>query len=198
MLPGSTERILSVSGVADAIHIAVYYIGTILLEYQERNPGPHSGIGTYRQQPQGMAAAQPSFTGVAPGAGGASAPGSQTQQIFIPNSLVGASECEKYGATLTPQLLARLVRRLTRSVPSRSARSASLSLEPRPVRGSPPTLTSVWSLSPASLSTSTSLFRCCTTASKRRRPRPPAWEAASPRNCGGDHDTILVTQEVKL
>lgn len=102
MLPGSTERILSVSGVADAIHIAVYYIGTILLEYQERNPGPHSGIGTYRQQPQGMAAAQPAFTGVAPPAtGGASAPGSQTQQIFIPNSLVGASEVKKHGAALT-------------------------------------------------------------------------------------------------
>lgn len=94
MLPGSTERILSVSGVADAIHIAVYYIGTILLEYQERNPGPHSGIGTYRQQPQGMQAQQPAFAGVAPAAAatGASAPGSQTQQIFIPNSLVGASE----------------------------------------------------------------------------------------------------------
>lgn len=99
MLPGSTERILSVSGVADAIHIAVYYIGTILLEYQERNPGPHSGIGTYRQQPQGMQAQQPQFSGVAPagpapagGGGAAAAPGSQTQQIFIPNSLVGASE----------------------------------------------------------------------------------------------------------
>lgn len=36
MLTGSTERILSVSGVADAVHIAVYYIGTILQEASER------------------------------------------------------------------------------------------------------------------------------------------------------------------
>lgn len=204
MLPGSTERILSVSGVADAIHIAVYYIGTILLEYQERNPGPHSGIGTYRQQPQGMQPQQPQFAGVAApaaapaaAAAGAAAPGSQTQQIFIPNSLVGASEFENAdGADM--QSLARRARRLTRSVPSRSARSASLSLELHLARDSLPTPMSVWSPSPASPSTSTSPSRCCTTAWKRRRPRPLAWEAASRRNCGGDHDTILVTQEVKL
>jgi poly(rC)-binding protein 2/3/4 len=105
MLPGSTERILSVSGVADAIHIAVYYIGTILLEYQERNPGPPGGA--YRQQPGGFQQGPPSnFSGPPPprgggggggGGGGAppadmAAPGSQTQQIFIPNALVGASE----------------------------------------------------------------------------------------------------------
>jgi poly(rC)-binding protein 2/3/4 len=103
MLPGSTERILSVSGVADAIHIAVYYIGTILLEYQERNPGPPGGA--YRQQPGGFQQGPPSnFSGPPPprgggggggGGGGAppadmAAPGSQTQQIFIPNALVGA------------------------------------------------------------------------------------------------------------
>ncbi|KAF7363649.1 Brix domain-containing protein [Mycena sanguinolenta] len=38
MLPGSTERVLSVAGVADAIHIATYYIGNILIEAQERMP----------------------------------------------------------------------------------------------------------------------------------------------------------------
>ncbi|KEI39005.1 uncharacterized protein L969DRAFT_88395 [Mixia osmundae IAM 14324] len=36
MLPGSTERILSISGVADAIHIAVYYTGAILAEHSDR------------------------------------------------------------------------------------------------------------------------------------------------------------------
>ena len=89
---------LSVSGVADAIHIAVYYIGTILLEYQERNPGSISG--SYRQaggrgpgfessgpRPSAPGSAGP-YTGAAPNAG----PGAQTQQIFIPNALVGASE----------------------------------------------------------------------------------------------------------
>ena len=102
------QRVLSVSGVADAIHIAVYYIGTILLEYQDRNPGSISG--SYRQA--GARSGGPggggdrsygggggsSYTpgggsggygGGAPVGGGANA---QTQQIFIPNSLVGASK----------------------------------------------------------------------------------------------------------
>ncbi|KAF7338110.1 Brix domain-containing protein [Mycena venus] len=64
MLPGSTERVLSVAGVADAIHIATYYIGNILIEAQERMPSstnssyrpstnsrrqppPHSGPSSY-------------------------------------------------------------------------------------------------------------------------------------------------------
>ncbi|ORY30988.1 hypothetical protein BCR39DRAFT_527517 [Naematelia encephala] len=87
MLPGSTERVLSVSGVADAVHIAVYYIGTILLEYQERNPG--AATGTYRQAgARGFpSAAAPAPTYVN---NTANLPGAQTQQIFIPNSLVGA------------------------------------------------------------------------------------------------------------
>ncbi|KAL7419031.1 PAB1 binding protein [Cryptotrichosporon argae] len=100
MLPGSTERILSVSGVADAVHIAVYYIGTILLEYQERNPG--AATGTYRQQPHSGGMGGPGGPGGPGGAGGPGGfgmphggppqpgPGAQTQQIFIPNSLVGA------------------------------------------------------------------------------------------------------------
>ncbi|CAD6564619.1 MAG: hypothetical protein TREMPRED_005784 [Tremellales sp. Tagirdzhanova-0007] len=89
MLPGSTERVLSVSGVADAVHIAVYYIGTILLEYQERNPGSTSG--SYRQAgarggPAPGSSAPNSYSNTSAPA----APGAQTQQIFIPNSLVGA------------------------------------------------------------------------------------------------------------
>ncbi|OAV87437.1 hypothetical protein PTTG_06438 [Puccinia triticina 1-1 BBBD Race 1] len=38
LLPGSTERVLSISGVADAVHIAVYYVGMILVDNQERMP----------------------------------------------------------------------------------------------------------------------------------------------------------------
>ncbi|WVF69957.1 hypothetical protein IAT40_004742 [Kwoniella sp. CBS 6097] len=92
MLPGSTERVLSVSGVADAVHIAVYYIGTILLEYQERNPG--AATGSYRQV--GARGGPPSQGGSGGGGGGFNnpnappPPGMQTQQIFIPNALVGA------------------------------------------------------------------------------------------------------------
>lgn len=94
MLPGSTERVLSVSGVADAIHIAVYYIGNILLEYQDRPAAGGSSRDTYRQ-----AGGRDSYGGDrreekreprAPGID-ISGPGVQTQQIFIPNDLVGSS-----------------------------------------------------------------------------------------------------------
>ena len=102
----NSQRVLSVSGVADAIHIAVYYIGTILIEYQERNPGSVSGA--YRQA--GARGGPPApYNGGGSGSGGGSGgmgsgsagpggpgghnqPGTQMQQIFIPNSLVGASE----------------------------------------------------------------------------------------------------------
>ncbi|KGB75221.1 poly(rC)-binding protein 2/3/4 [Cryptococcus deuterogattii 99/473] len=79
MLPGSTERVLSVSGVADAVHIAVYYIGTILLEYQDRYPA--NATGSYRQSQS---------RGPPPSSNAPPPPGMQTQQIFIPNALVGA------------------------------------------------------------------------------------------------------------
>lgn len=81
MLPGSTERVLSVSGVADAVHIAVYYIGTILLEYQDRYPA--NATGSYRQSQS---------RGPPPSSNAPPPPGMQTQQIFIPNALVGASK----------------------------------------------------------------------------------------------------------
>jgi hypothetical protein len=87
------QRILSVSGVADAVHIAVYYIGTILLEYQERAGHNGAGSGAYRQQ--GGSSSSHSHAGVgaprqpaviAPG------PGSAVQQFWIPDELVGSSE----------------------------------------------------------------------------------------------------------
>lgn len=113
MLPGSTERVLSISGVADAVHIAVYYVGTILLEHQDRNannlpyrptagssravggPAGAAGPGGFVQQPFGYGGSAPlggaGFGAPAPGGGSPQQlpPGSQTQQIFIPNDLVG-------------------------------------------------------------------------------------------------------------
>ncbi|KAJ1587015.1 hypothetical protein NDA15_001168 [Ustilago hordei] len=92
MLPGSTERVLSISGVADAVHIAVYYVGTILLEHQDRNANnlayrPTAGGPSTRPPAPAnpYAAAQQPFGAGAPQL----PPGSQTQQIFIPNDLVG-------------------------------------------------------------------------------------------------------------
>lgn len=112
MLPGSTEvrptwtrqrlcpnictpqRVLSVSGVADAIHIATYYIGNILIEANERMPS--SNNSSYR--PSSYSRRPPSYQGSSyvpgysnPYAGGShSAPQQlQTQQIYIPNDLVG-------------------------------------------------------------------------------------------------------------
>lgn len=99
MLPGSTERVLSVSGVADAIHIAVYYIGTILQEgpqqaggvvnqsYRPGQGGAYGGQEAYgapRGAYAGGGAPQQPRGPPAPG------PGAQTQQIYIPNELVGS------------------------------------------------------------------------------------------------------------
>lgn len=105
MLPGSTERVLSVSGVADAIHIAVYYIGTVLQEHPvaSNNASYRPGAGDYGSAPPrgdryGSAGPLPgdsrppreSRPGGGQGLGPAVGPGAQTQQIFIPNELVGS------------------------------------------------------------------------------------------------------------
>ncbi|EMD37943.1 hypothetical protein CERSUDRAFT_82176 [Gelatoporia subvermispora B] len=114
MLPGSTERVLSVSGVADAIHIATYYIGNILIEANERMPSynnssyrpssysrrpPYSGGGGGGGGGGGSSYVPGAAAGAGAGAGGYSNPYQapqggppqqlQTQQIFIPNDLVG-------------------------------------------------------------------------------------------------------------
>ncbi|KAG1789403.1 uncharacterized protein HD556DRAFT_1296936 [Suillus plorans] len=99
MLPGSTERVLSVAGVADAIHIATYYIGNILIEAQERMPSSSSSHSSYRPSSYSR---RPPYTGSSyvPGYANASQPYGappppnppqqlQTQQIYIPNDLVG-------------------------------------------------------------------------------------------------------------
>ncbi|EKM55049.1 uncharacterized protein PHACADRAFT_95060 [Phanerochaete carnosa HHB-10118-sp] len=96
MLPGSTERVLSVSGVADAIHIATYYIGNILIEANERMPSYQNS--SYRPSSTSRSRAPYQGSSYVP-IGHASAllqphappPGAQlqTQQIYIPNDLVG-------------------------------------------------------------------------------------------------------------
>ncbi|KAK2466736.1 hypothetical protein APHAL10511_000994 [Amanita phalloides] len=98
MLPGSTERVLSVAGVADAIHIATYYIGNILIEAQERMPQASHSV--YR--PGNSRRPMHSGSSYAPGYGPYGPHGPpppppphhppqqlQTQQIYIPNDLVG-------------------------------------------------------------------------------------------------------------
>ncbi|KAI0636420.1 hypothetical protein C8Q77DRAFT_1049890 [Trametes polyzona] len=101
MLPGSTERLLSVSGVADAIHIATYYIGNILIEANERMPTTNNS--SYR--PSSYTSSAPSTARRPPYTGSSYVPGYaqnpyapptagppsqlQTQQIYIPNDLVG-------------------------------------------------------------------------------------------------------------
>jgi heterogeneous nuclear rnp K-like protein len=39
ILPQSTERIVTVSGVIDSIHIATYHIGLVLQDHPERSAG---------------------------------------------------------------------------------------------------------------------------------------------------------------
>ncbi|KAI0086130.1 hypothetical protein BDY19DRAFT_1017407 [Irpex rosettiformis] len=95
MLPGSTERVLSVSGVADAIHIATYYIGNILIEANERMPSSSNSSyrpsSVSRRPPYQGSSYVPGYSS-SHGAGGGSHGSSQqlqTQQIYIPNDLVG-------------------------------------------------------------------------------------------------------------
>ncbi|KPV76459.1 uncharacterized protein RHOBADRAFT_25529 [Rhodotorula graminis WP1] len=90
MLPGSSERVLSVSGVADAVHIAVYYVGSVLQEHppQASNQSYRPSGGDYRGPPpergprpeRGPGGAVPAQVG----------PGAQTQQLYIPTELVGS------------------------------------------------------------------------------------------------------------
>ncbi|GAA5991361.1 hypothetical protein JCM11641_007563 [Rhodosporidiobolus odoratus] len=96
MLPGSSERVLSVSGVADAIHIAVYYIGTVMQEHPAatQNTSYRPGGSEYGSRPprsEGSYGGGPrSGGGGGMGMGPPVGPGAQTQQIFIPNELVGS------------------------------------------------------------------------------------------------------------
>lgn len=130
VLEGTTERILTIVGIADQVHIAVYYIGLILSEHTDRSggatnivqpassplvsapaagplsvapgasgPGSVPGPGPGSPFPLGGPGA-----GVGPGAGGPGLPSaapplrlgvpppgaSQTQQIYIPDDLVGS------------------------------------------------------------------------------------------------------------
>ncbi|KAG6837261.1 hypothetical protein H0H93_012266 [Arthromyces matolae] len=99
MLPGSTERVLSVAGVADAIHIATYYIGNILIEAQERNPSSSSSHSSYRPSSNsrrsnyGGSSYVPGYSNTSssyPNPSPHNPPQQlQTQQIYIPNDLVG-------------------------------------------------------------------------------------------------------------
>jgi len=91
------QRVLSVAGVADAIHIATYYIGNILIEAQERMPS--SSHSSYRPSSNKRTGGYVGSSYV-PGGGssysnpylhGVNNPAQQlqTQQIYIPNDLVG-------------------------------------------------------------------------------------------------------------
>ena len=93
------QRVLSVAGVADAIHIATYYIGNILIEANERLPS--SGGSSYRPSSSSTTSSSRrshnnnySGSSYVPGAYPGYAPHNppqpmQTQQIYIPNGLVG-------------------------------------------------------------------------------------------------------------
>ncbi|GAA6057808.1 hypothetical protein JCM3770_004285 [Rhodotorula araucariae] len=93
MLPGSSERVLSVSGVADAVHIAVYYVGSVLQEHppQSSNQSYRPGSDYSRPPPERGPRSERGPGG--PGAGGMGpppGPGAQTQQLYIPTELVGS------------------------------------------------------------------------------------------------------------
>jgi heterogeneous nuclear rnp K-like protein len=89
---GHLKRVLSVAGVADAIHIATYYIGNILIEANERNPTSAGSNASYR--PYSHHSRSQSYTprGPAPPLYSYGPPPQmqlQEQKIYIPNDLVG-------------------------------------------------------------------------------------------------------------
>ncbi|KAF9297916.1 hypothetical protein BGZ74_009598 [Mortierella antarctica] len=123
ILPGSTERTITVTGVPDAIHIAVYHVGVVLQEHSERDRtinvipykpmargafpggptgGSHGGYSSHNQshhhhQPYGgyggyppQGPMMPYGQDFMPPSGSSGGPGTQAQQIFIPNDLVGS------------------------------------------------------------------------------------------------------------
>ncbi len=89
------KRVLSVSGVADAIHIATYYIGNILIEANERMPSRSDSSyrpSSYRRAPAYSGSSYvPGYSNPYPGLSQSQNPPQQlqTQQIYIPNDLVG-------------------------------------------------------------------------------------------------------------
>jgi heterogeneous nuclear rnp K-like protein len=85
------KRVLSVAGVADAIHIATYYIGNILIEANERNPTSAASYASYR--PYSHQSRSQSYTPRGPpplyNYGPPPQIQLQEQKIYIPNDLVG-------------------------------------------------------------------------------------------------------------
>ena len=90
---------MSVAGVADAIHIATYYIGNILIEAQDRMPSSANSSyrpsSTSRRPPYSGSSYVPGYSNPYGGHTGPPPPPHnppqqlQTQQIYIPNDLVG-------------------------------------------------------------------------------------------------------------
>ncbi|KAF9194279.1 hypothetical protein BGZ51_000439 [Haplosporangium sp. Z 767] len=112
VMPGSTERTVSITGVPDAIHIAVYHVGVVLQEHSDRDRtanvilyrpmapyGGSSGRGGYppsgyHQSPYGgypsHGGPMPPYDYMPPSGGGNGGGMTQAQQIFIPNDMVGS------------------------------------------------------------------------------------------------------------
>jgi len=108
MLPNSTERAITISGVPDSIHIAVYHIGAILMENFDRNdrsvifykPLPkyyQSDRGGYTAQAQAPPLPAPLSATFNRRSSHLQSPGTphdipndqEVQQIYIPNDMVG-------------------------------------------------------------------------------------------------------------
>ncbi|KAI9020456.1 KH domain RNA-binding protein [Hyaloraphidium curvatum] len=103
ILPNSSERLVTLSGVPDAIHIASYHIGSVVHDGDGRaaqatilyrptasrgssyGDSSYSGRSSHRDHSSGQSYSSSSRTAPAP-----SGSSLATQQIFIPNDMVGA------------------------------------------------------------------------------------------------------------
>lgn len=89
------QRVLSVSGVADAVHIAVYYVGSVLQEHPPQTSNqsyrPSSTGGDYGRPPPERGPRPDRGPGGGGGMGPPPGPGAQTQQLYIPTSSLARS-----------------------------------------------------------------------------------------------------------
>ncbi|KAI9344536.1 hypothetical protein DFJ73DRAFT_626806 [Zopfochytrium polystomum] len=101
LLPNSTERVVTVTGVIDAIHIASYHLGLVLLDHPERTTGllyykPIPEPSSSSRPPSSAAssvhssAAESTHTTTLPPSSASAGDASKPKHVFIPNALVGA------------------------------------------------------------------------------------------------------------
>jgi heterogeneous nuclear rnp K-like protein 2 len=91
-LQGSTERLFTLNGLVDSIHIAIYWIGRVLQDADKERGGPPPGHIQYRPGTVMPMPGQGPSMGMGMGINAMPLGRTQTmtQQIFVPNDMIGS------------------------------------------------------------------------------------------------------------